>query len=80
MIVSFPNNKIKKLDEEECYNLMKEVEKIITTNTASIRSEVGRGEHGDLGLIMSTTKHTSTTGTDFTPCTNLGSYPTFPPL
>ena len=67
MIASFPNTKISSSDEEPTCNLSKIGEKEMIENITSIRSELGGGQHGYLGLMLSTAKHNEITGFYFTP-------------
>ena len=78
IIASFPNEKISSSDEEPTYNLIKIGEKELIENVTSIRSELGGGQHGYLGLMMSTVKYHTITGFYFTPHANPGSVPVFP--
>ena len=57
IITSFPNNKIETSDEDTTYNIIKEVGNLPITNVAPIRSELGGGQHGFLGLLISTPKN-----------------------
>ena len=47
-------------------------------NAASIPTELGGGNHGFLGLVVTPQKYTTLTGHIFTPHMNPGTFPTFP--
>ena len=49
------------------------------TNVTSIRSELGGGKHGCLGLLLKDAKHKAITF-DFIPHSNPGPFPTFASL
>ena len=80
IIASFPNTKISSSDEEPTCNLIKIAEKELIENATSIRSELGGGKHGYLGLMLSVAKYNAIMGHYFTPHSNPRPFSEFPPL
>ena len=74
----FPHPTIEKSTEEPNYYSIKPVEKKLIRNVASIPTELGGGNHGFLGLVVTPQKHVNITGNVFTPHLNPGTFPTFP--
>jgi len=74
----FPHPTIEKSTEEPNYYSIKPVEKKLMRNVASIPTELGGGNHGFLGLVVTPQKHINITGNVFTPHLNPGTFPTFP--
>ena len=66
------------LDEPNYYS-MKEVEKKLIENAASIQTELGGRNNRYLGLVLSSEKYQTITGHTFAPHPNPGTFPTFPP-
>ena len=62
---SFPNPTVPKIEGEPTYQSIKNVEKVLLENAASVPSELGGGQHGYLGLILSDTKYHTITGHNF---------------
>ena len=54
---SFPNPSIPKVEGEPTYQSIKNVEKLLVENAASVPSELGGGQYGYLGLCLSNTKY-----------------------
>lgn len=79
IIESFPTSSIPSVEGEPTYKSIKEVEKCIITNASSIESELGGGQHGLLGLVISPERYLTITGHEFIPHENPGALPTFPP-
>ena len=79
VIEGFPYSTIEKHIGEPHYQAIKEVERKIIKNASSYPSELGGGNHGYLGLILSPLKYELLTGILFNPHPNPGSFPTFPP-
>ena len=78
IIEGFPYSTITKHAGEPNYHAIKDVERKLIKNASSFPSELGGGNHGYLGLILTPEKYTLVTGHDFTPHQNPGSLPTFP--
>ena len=76
---SFTTPNITKVSGEPTYKTIKDVEKKIITNAASIPSELGGGGHGFLGLVLNPHKYITVTGHVFQPFQNPGALPNFPP-
>jgi len=57
----FPHPTIEKSTEEPNYYSIKPVEKKLTRNVASIPTELGGGNHGFLGLVVTPQKHVNIT-------------------
>ena len=74
----FPHSSISKSTEESNYYLIKELEKKLMCNAASIPTELGGGNHGFLGLVLSPQKYTTITGYIFTLHLNPETFPQFP--
>jgi len=79
VIESFLDSIITRVEGEPTFKTIKEVEKCIITNTSSIESELGRGQHGLLGLVISPTRYNTITGHDFILHANPGVLPIFLP-
>ena len=78
IIEGFPYSSIEKISGEPSYHNIKEVERKLIKNASSFPSELGGGQHGYLGLVLSPEKYQLVTGNTFTPHPNPGSIPTFP--
>ena len=78
IIESFPTSNIPSVEGEPDYKTIKEVGKIIITNASSMESELGGGQHGLLGLVVSPTRYNTITGNNFVPHENPGALPEFP--
>jgi len=78
IIESFPVSTIQCIEGESGFTSIKEIEKIIVTNASSIESELGGGQHGLLGLVVSTARYNTITGHNFIFHENPGSLPIFP--
>ena len=78
IIESFSISTIQYIEGELDFKSIKEIEKIIVTNASSIESELGGGQHGLLGLVVSTAQYNTITGHNFVPHENPGFLPTFP--
>ena len=74
----FPHSSISKSTEEPNYYSIKEVEKKLMRNAASIPTELGGGNHSFLGLVLSLQKYTTITGHVFTPYLNPETFLQFP--
>jgi len=79
VIESFSTSVIIKIEGKPIYKAIKAVEKQIIANTLSYESELGRGNHGLLGLIIIPNRYQIITGHVFFPYNNLGVLPVFPP-
>ena len=79
VIEGFPYSTIEKHVGEPNYQAIKEVERKIIKNASSYPSELGGGNHGYLGLILTPLRYELITGILFSPHPNPGSLPTFPP-
>ena len=79
VIEDFPDSTITKHTGEPNYHVIKDVEHKLIKNASSYPSELGGGNHGYLGLILTSKKYVLVTGHTFTPHPNPGSLPTFPP-
>ena len=73
----FPYSIIVKVEDEPNYYLIKEVEKKLMHNAASIPAELGGGNHSFLGLVLTPQKYTTITEQIFTPHINPGTFPQF---
>ena len=73
----FPNPNVLKVTDNPTWKTIKEVEKHIITNLASIRYEIGGGNHGFLELIVAAAKHLNIIGHTFIPYPNPGALPQF---
>jgi len=78
VIEGFPDSTIEKHAGEPNYHVIKDVERKLIKNASLYPSELGGGNHGYLGLILTPEKYALVTGHDFTPHLNPGSLPTFP--
>ena len=78
MLESFPNNPVTKIEGEPTCQALRLLESELIQNASSIMTEVGGGNHGYLGLVLSPQKYTQITGHTFTPHPNPGPIPTFP--
>jgi len=78
IIEGFPYSTIDKVSGEPTYHIIKEVERKLIKNASSFPSELGGGQHGYLGVVLTPTKYNLVTGHDFIPHPNPGSIPTFP--
>ena len=78
IIEGFPYSSIEKISGEPSYHNIKEVERKLIKNASSFPSELGGGQHGYLGLVLTPEKYQLVTGNTFTPHPNPGSIPTFP--
>ena len=76
---SFPNPSTPKIEGQPTFKTIKEVEKLLDTNAASVQSELGGGTHGYLGLLLRSDKFNAVTGHNFNAHVNPGVLPTFPP-
>jgi hypothetical protein len=79
IIDSFPNQTIPAIEGEPKYETIKNVEKLLIENAASVHSTLGGGNHGFLGVILTPEKYQLVTGHTFEPYTNPGALPTLPP-
>ena len=78
IIDQFPHSVITKVEDKLNYYSIKEVEKKLMRNVASILIELGGSNYSFLGLVLIPQKYTTITGRVFTPHVNLGTFPTFP--
>ena len=78
VIESFPHSTFPKIEGEPDFASIKNIEKLIITNASSCESELGGGQHGMLGLVISPTRYHTITGHQFIPHNNPGALPTFP--
>ena len=78
VIEGFPYSTIEKVQGAPTCQSIKNIEKQLVKNASSYPTELGGGNHGHLGLVLSPEKHLLVTGHDFHPHTNPGSLPTFP--
>ena len=69
---SFPNLWIPKIEEEFIYQLIKNTEKLIVKNAASIPSKLGGGKHTYLDLALLNEKYNTITRHNFVVHTNIG--------
>ena len=67
-----------KVEDELNSYWIKEVEKKLIRNTASIPAELGGDNHNFLGLVLTLQKYTTITEQIFTPYINPGTFPQFP--
>lgn len=79
VIESFPHSTLPKIEGEPDFAGIKNIEKLIITNASSCESELGGGQHGMLGLVISPERYQLITGHEFEPHPNPGALPTFPP-
>ena len=75
---SFPNSTLLKVEGEPEFDSIKIIIKLIITNAASCKSELGGGQHGVLGLVVSRARHQTLVGHQFIPHVNPRASPTFP--
>ena len=78
MLESFPNNPVNKMEGEPTYQALRLLESELIQNASSIMTELGGGNHGYLGLVLSPEKCNQITGHDFEPHPNPGPIPIFP--
>lgn len=78
MLERFPNNPVTKIEGEPSYQALRTLETELIQNASSIFTELGGGNHGCLGLLLSSAKHLEITGHDFSQHPNPGLIPTFP--
>ena len=78
VIEGFPYSTIPKHAGEPNYQAIKDIERKLIKNASSYPSELGGGNHGYLGLILTPEKYLLVTGNNFEPHPNPGSLPTFP--
>ena len=78
VIESFPHSTFPKIEGEPDFASIKNIEKLIITNASSCESELGGGQHGMLGLVISPTRYHTITGHQFIPHNNPRALPTFP--
>ena len=78
IIESFPHSTLPKIEGEPDFASIKNIEKLLITNASSCESELGGGQHGMLGLIISPERYQAITGHEFIPHANPGALPTFP--
>ena len=78
MLESFPNNPVTKIEGEPTYQTLRLLEVELIQNASSIMTELGGGNHGYLGLVLSAEKYMELTGYEFIPHPNPGPIPTFP--
>ena len=78
VIESFPHSTFPKIEGEPDFASIKNIEKLIITNASSCESELGGGQHGMLGLVISPIRYHMITGHHFIPYNNPGALPTFP--
>ena len=76
--VSFPHPNAPKIEGEPTYKTIKETEKLLIINASSFESELGRGTHGYLGLVIKPARYQTITGNTFIPHNNPGALPMFP--
>ena len=74
----FPNPSTPKIEGQPTFKTIKEVEKLLDTNSTSVQSKLGGGAHDYLGLTKSSEKHNTVTGHDFNAHANPEAIPTFP--
>ena len=79
VIESFTYSTLSKIDGEPDFTCIKNVKKLLITNTSSRESELGGGQHGVLGLVISPARCQTITGYQFAPHNNPGALPAFPP-
>ena len=79
IIDSFPNQTIPAIEGEPKYETIKNVEKLLIENAASVHSTLGGGNHGFLGVILTPEKYQLVTGHTFEAHTNPRALPTLPP-
>ena len=79
IIKGFPYSNIEKISREQLYHSIKEVEWKLIKNASSFPLELGGGNHGYLGLVLTPTKYQLVTSETFTLYPKLGSILTFPP-
>ena len=70
IIEGFPYSNIEKISRELPYHSIKEVERKLIKNASSFLSELGGGNHGYLGLVLTPAKYQLVTGKTFTPHPN----------
>ena len=78
IVDSFPYSNIEKIKGESLHHSIKEVERKLIKNALSFLSELGGGNYGYLGLVLTPVKRQLVTGETFAPHPNPGSLPTFP--
>ena len=78
MLESFPNNPVTKIEGEPTCESLRLLETELTQNASSVMTELGGGNHGYLGLVLSEEKYQQITGNNFTPHPNPGPIPEFP--
>ena len=74
----FPNPSIPRIEGEPSFQSIKEIEKLLIENAASVSSELGGGNRRYLGLVLSPAKHNTVTGVNFEPHLNPRALPVFP--
>ena len=79
VIEGFLYSTIKKSSGEPTYQIIKDIEKKLIKNASSYLTELGRGNHSYLGLVLTPVKYQLVTEHFFNPHPNPGSIPTFPP-
>ena len=72
----FPYSSINKQPGLPTYAIISEVHKKLKTHSASVRSNLGRGEHNLLGLTLQDRTYTTLTRVPFVLPTNIGTVPT----
>ena len=77
MLESFPNNPVTKIDGEPTYQILRLLETELVQNTSSLIIELGGGNHGYLGLVLSAEKYILLIGHVFIPHPNPGPIQTF---
>ena len=77
VIEEFPYSTVEKHIRKPNYQVIKEVECKIMKNTSLYSSELSRGNHGYLELILKYSKYNLVTVENFIPHPNLRSLPTF---
>lgn len=78
MFEAFPNNLVAKIDGKPTYQTLRLLVTELVQNTSSIMTELGGGNHGYLGLVLSAAKHLQLTGYVFALHPNPGPILTFP--
>ena len=74
----FPYPSIGKQPGCPTYAIISEVHKKLKTNSASVHSNLGGGQHGVIGLTLQDRTYTTLTGVPFILPTNPGTVPTIP--
>ena len=64
-VEGFPTPSLPKHSSKTDYAIIKETHKILTANAASVKCDLGGGQHGYLGLILPPEQYEQVSGTAF---------------